>query len=49
MTGLLILILTVFTCAAGLFARRQLAHQNLPPGQWKDIDCYNLHIYCTGG
>jgi pimeloyl-ACP methyl ester carboxylesterase len=50
MAGLLILILvlTTGTYAAGLLAKRQLARQNLPPGQWTDIDYYNLHIYCTG-
>jgi pimeloyl-ACP methyl ester carboxylesterase len=45
---LLIIILTVVTAAAGLFAKRQLARQNLPPGQWTDINYYSLHIYCTG-
>jgi pimeloyl-ACP methyl ester carboxylesterase len=50
MSGLLILtlFLTVFICAAGILAKRQLARQNLPPGQWTDINYYNLHIYCTG-
>jgi hypothetical protein len=46
MIGLLILILVLatITYAAGLFAKRQIAGQNLPPGQWTDIDYYNLHI-----
>jgi pimeloyl-ACP methyl ester carboxylesterase len=50
MAGLLILILVLatITYAAGLFAKRQLARQNLPPGQWTDINYYSLHIYCTG-
>jgi pimeloyl-ACP methyl ester carboxylesterase len=51
MAGLLILIvvLAAITYAAGLFAKRQLARQNLPPGQWTDINYYSLHIYCRGG
>jgi hypothetical protein len=46
MAGLLILIivLTTSTYAAGFLAKRQIAGQNLPPGQWTDIDYYNLHI-----
>jgi pimeloyl-ACP methyl ester carboxylesterase len=50
MSGLLILILflTVFIYAAGVFAKRQLTRQNLPPGQLTAINYYNLHIYCTG-
>lgn len=50
MAGLLILILvlTVFTYAAGILAKRQLSRQNLPPGQWTDINYYSLHIHCTG-
>jgi hypothetical protein len=50
MAGLLILILvlTVLTYAAGAFAKRQLARDNLPPGQWTNVGEYNMHIYCTG-
>lgn len=50
MAGLLILILvlTAFTYTAGAFAKRQLARQNLPPGQLTNIGDYNMHIYCTG-
>lgn len=50
MAGLLILILvlTVFTYTAGAFAKRQLARQNLPPGQLTNVGEYNMHIYCTG-
>jgi pimeloyl-ACP methyl ester carboxylesterase len=49
MAGLLILILvlTVFTYVAGILAKRQLTRQDLPPGQWTDINYDNLHIYCT--
>jgi pimeloyl-ACP methyl ester carboxylesterase len=50
MAWLLIMILafTAFTYAVGVLAKRQLARQNLPPGQWTDINYYSLHIYCTG-
>ncbi len=50
MSGLLILILflTVFIYAAGVFGQRQLTRQNLPPGQWTDINYYSMHIFCTG-
>jgi pimeloyl-ACP methyl ester carboxylesterase len=50
MAGLLILIVVLITVtyAAGAFAKRQIARQNLPPGQWTDIDYYSMHIYCTG-
>jgi pimeloyl-ACP methyl ester carboxylesterase len=50
MAGLLVLILVLVVCtyAAGVLAKRQLARQNLPPGQWTDINDYSLHIYCTG-
>jgi len=50
MAGLLILILvlTALTYAAGMVAKRQLARENLPPGQWTNVGEYNMHIYCTG-
>lgn len=50
MAGLLILtlILTAFTYAAGVLAKRQLARENLPPGQLTNVGEYNMHIYCTG-
>jgi pimeloyl-ACP methyl ester carboxylesterase len=50
MAGLLILVLvlTALTYAAGAFAKRQLARENLPPGQLTNVGEYNMHIYCTG-
>src|SRR5512138_2992104 len=50
MAGLLILILmlTAITYAAGAFAKRQLAREILPQGQWTNVSEYNMHIYCTG-
>jgi pimeloyl-ACP methyl ester carboxylesterase len=50
MAGLLILILilTALTYTAGVFAKRQLAREHLPPGQLTNVGEYNLHIYCTG-
>jgi pimeloyl-ACP methyl ester carboxylesterase len=50
MTGLLILtlLLTAFTYATGVFMKRQLARENLPPGQLTNVGDYSMHIYCTG-
>lgn len=50
MAGLLILvlILTALTYAAGVFAKRQLARENLMPGQLTYVGEYDMHIYCTG-
>lgn len=45
---ILILVLTALTCTAGTFAKRQLAHGNLPPGQRTNVGDYNMHIYCAG-
>jgi pimeloyl-ACP methyl ester carboxylesterase len=45
---MLILVLTALTYTAGMFAKRQLARENLPPGQLTDVGEYNMHIYCAG-
>jgi len=50
MTGLLIvvLVLTALTYAAGVVAKRQLARENIPPGQLTNVAESKMHIYCTG-
>jgi len=50
MAGLLILILvlTALTYAGGAFAKRQLARENLMPGQLTYVGEYDMHIYCMG-
>lgn len=50
MAGLLILVLvlTVLTYAAGLFAKSKLMRDNPPPGQLTDVGGYNMHLYCVG-
>ena len=50
MAGLLILILvlTVLTYAAGVFAKMRLTRENPPPGQLTDVGGYNMHLYCMG-
>lgn len=45
---ILLLVLMALTYTAGVFAKRQLARKNLPPGQWTNVGAYNMHIYCTG-
>lgn len=50
MAGLLILVLllTALSYTAGAFAKRQLARENLMPGQLTYVGEYDMHIYCTG-
>ena len=45
---ILVLVLTVSTYAAGVFAKTKLTRENPPPGQLTDVGGYDMHLYCVG-
>jgi pimeloyl-ACP methyl ester carboxylesterase len=45
---ILVLVLTVLTYAAGVFAKTKLTRENPPPGQLTDVGGYDMHLYCMG-